>query len=434
MTTSYGVTTYRQQGLGAGLRWIADRPEPVPERLLWKLWKDRAARQGGLRTAAGRRLRILYPGRTGTAAGPDFRDALLEVEGVGLVRGDVEIHVRQRDWASHGHTNDPNYNGVVVHAALEVDTAETTLPHGGNAPVVSLAGLLEMEPQAHDDAEPFDLWPILASHGIPRPATADEAGELLDRAGDARFQRKAANIRRFIQEQGAEQTLYEALMEGLGYRHNRQPFLRLAYLAPFAALQRAMRSNIHPGGASAGAAATAVTGWLLAVADLGPGSRAVPPPGLRRAMSYEEWRLFRVRPSNHPVTRIRGAAVLLARFRDDGPVQWLRNAASGGPAELTKALTVKPEGLTACIGTGRARELAVNAVLPFCHAQSAGEGVPPEESPYLELFRRFPNLEGNEIVREMSTELFPAEWRTRLKGARRQQGLLHLAALLRGAG
>ena len=429
------VTTYRQQEPGPGLRWIADRPEPVPERLLWKLWKDRAARQEGLRTAAGRRLRILYPGRTGTAAGPDFRDALLEVEGVGLVRGDVEIHVRQRDWASHGHTNDPNYNGVVVHAALEVDTDETTLPHGGAAPVVSLAGLLEMDLQAHDDAESFDLWPILARHGIPRPGTADEAGELLDRAGDARFRRKAANLRRFIQEQGAEQTLYETLMEGLGYRHNRQPFLRLAYLAPFAALQRAMRSNIHPG-ASASAAATAVNGWLLAVAGLGSG--AVPPPGLRRAMSSEEWRLFRVRPSNHPATRIRGAAVLLARFRDDGPVQGLRNAASGGPAELTKALTVKsagePEAIPACIGTGRARELAVNAVLPFCHAQSTGEDVTTEESPYLELFRRFPNLEGNEVVREMSTELFPAEWRTRLKGARRQQGLLHLAALLRGAG
>ena len=427
------VTTYRQSAPGAGLLLIADRPEPVPERLLWKLWKDRAARQEGLRTAAGRRLRILYPGRTGTAAGPDFRDALLEVEGVGLVRGDVEIHIRQRDWASHGHTNDPNYNGVVVHAALEVDTAETTLPHGGTAPVVSLAGLLEMEPQAHDDAESFDLWPILARHSIPRPETGDEAGELLDRAGDARFRRKAANLRRFIQEQGAEQTLYETLMEGLGYRHNRQPFLRLAYLAPFAALQRAMRSNIHPG-ASAGAAATAVNGWLLAVAGLGPGSGAAPPPGLRRVMSSEEWRLFRVRPSNHPVTRVLGAAVLLARFRDDGLVQGLRNAASGGPAELAKALTVKPEGLPAYIGTGRARELAVNAVLPFCHAQSAGEGVPPEESPYLESFRRFPNLEGNEVVREMSAELFPAEWRTRLKGARRQQGLLHLAALLRGAG
>ena len=181
-----------------------------------------------------------------------------------------------------------------------------------------------------------------------------------------------------------------------------------------------------------------MNGWLLAVAGLGPGSGAVPPLGLRRAMSSEEWRLFRVRPSNHPVTRIRGAAVLLARFRDDGPVQGLRNAASGGPAELTKALTVKsagePEGLPACIGTGRARELAVNAVLPLCHAQLTGEGVPPEESPYLELFRRFPNLEGNEVVREMSTELFPAEWRARLKGARHQQGLLHLAALLRGAG
>ena len=36
-------------------------------------------------------------GRPDHPAGPDFRDALLEVEWVGLVQGDVEIHVRQRD-------------------------------------------------------------------------------------------------------------------------------------------------------------------------------------------------------------------------------------------------------------------------------------------------------------------------------------------------
>jgi len=43
----------------------------------------------------------------------------LEVEGVGLVQGDVEIHLRQRDWKSHGHGGDSRYNGVVLHAVLE---------------------------------------------------------------------------------------------------------------------------------------------------------------------------------------------------------------------------------------------------------------------------------------------------------------------------
>ena len=52
-------------------------------------------RQQFLKAANGRRFRVVYPGRPGTTAGPDFRDAVLEEEGVGLVRGDVEVHVRQ---------------------------------------------------------------------------------------------------------------------------------------------------------------------------------------------------------------------------------------------------------------------------------------------------------------------------------------------------
>ena len=59
---------------------------PVPERLLSNLWRKRAARRAWFRTSAGTRMRVLYPGRPSSAAGPDFRDALLEVEGVGLVR------------------------------------------------------------------------------------------------------------------------------------------------------------------------------------------------------------------------------------------------------------------------------------------------------------------------------------------------------------
>ena len=85
---------------------------------------------------------MVYPGRSGVTAGPDFRDALLEVEGVGLIRGDVELHIKQSDWNSHGHGGVPNYNGVVVHRALEVSSPETRLQSGSLAPVIDLRSLL----------------------------------------------------------------------------------------------------------------------------------------------------------------------------------------------------------------------------------------------------------------------------------------------------
>ena len=63
-------------------------PKPdldIPERLLSQLWQRRAAKQASFRSPDGLRVRVLYSGRPGHTAGPDFRDALLEVEWVGLV-------------------------------------------------------------------------------------------------------------------------------------------------------------------------------------------------------------------------------------------------------------------------------------------------------------------------------------------------------------
>ena len=127
-------------------------PKPdlvISERLLSQLWQRRAAKQASFRSTDGLRVRVLYSGHT---AGPDFRDALLEVEGVGLVQGDVEIHVRQRDWKSHGHGDDPRYNGVVLNEAQDVQSSNTQLQSGQNAPVISLAALMG-DDEAEDDGQ-----------------------------------------------------------------------------------------------------------------------------------------------------------------------------------------------------------------------------------------------------------------------------------------
>ena len=76
---------------------MAFRLKQIPESLMAKLWKERASREESLRAGNGRRFKVIYCGRPGTGPGPDFRDAVLEEEGVGLVRGDVELHVRQQD-------------------------------------------------------------------------------------------------------------------------------------------------------------------------------------------------------------------------------------------------------------------------------------------------------------------------------------------------
>ena len=425
------MITYRtvESGNEATLRGIGESRSgggrEMPERLLWKLWKWRAARQSEFRTGAGTRIRVLYPGRSGTAAGPDFRDALLDVEGVGLVRGDVEIHRRQQDWDAHGHGDDPNYSGVVVHGVLDAGTGETPLHNGASAPVVSLSGLLGGAEDAEnaDGSAAGELWDLLFRRGFPRPGSADEAAALLDRAGDERFRRRGALLGKLSSEQGPEQTLYEALLEGLGYRHNQQPFVRLAQAAPVEAILRAALPVLEQ------QRPMVLRHWLLTVAGLNDGAPGRLPAGLGPAMVRKEWHLFRVRPSNHPALRIGGAAELLARHLERGLTAGLAEA-THSPKLLVAALSVEGrDGTAAPIGTGRARDLAVNAVLPLLHSLDGGE-----ISPALETYHRFPKLQGNEVVREMAEQLLPDEWRPLIDSARRQQGLLHLASLLRGGG
>ena len=460
---------------------IAERPPKysghdrgaIPEKLLARLWRQRAARQEGFRTAAGLLVRVVYPGREG-GPGPDFKDAILEMEGFGLVRGDVELHVRQRDWSSHGHTQDPNYNGVVLHAALEVESDSTGLHSGGNAPVVSLAPLLDeadlpdQDPDQETGAGEDDqagvsgnLWNLLEPLGYPRPATEAQAGELLDRAGDQRFQARVREFAVLLEETGlagdsGDQLLYEGLMEGLGYKANRQGFLSLANRTPWRRLVELTA------GMSEEQVFPAVRGWMLQVSGLirNPATPAVGeklPSGIGPSLGPGDWRLSGLRPANHPIRRMAGAAGLVQQFHKVGLTAGLKAICDADDhRKLTKALMKPAEAGSggAVIGQGRARDLAVNVVLPFLQAvdlqppdlktaepQDVGRPDRPDrivgpealfEGRYWELYRAFGKLQDNDVTKEMARLLLPPAWRPVANSARRQQGLIRLHRLLAG--
>ena len=433
----------------------------IPESLLARLWRQRAARRAWFRTAAGSRVRVIYPGREGKAWGPDFRDALLEFEGQGLVRGDVELHVRQRDWHGHGHSQDPNYNGVVLHAALEVDSPSTGLHNGENVPVVSLAPLLDApidsidepgqsSPEIESSADSRisqDLWDLLEARGYPRPTTAAEAGDLLDRAGDRRFRSKSRLFVRLLEEESPgqvpkDQLLFEGLMEGLGYQANKQAFVSLARRAPWFRLVELSKGSSW--GMADSAALCRVAGLLSAVSGLGPGSSkpgSLPveklPRGLGPPLSVGNWHLSGLRPANHPLRRMAGAAGLVLRFGETGLTDGLAEVCDRGrPVDLTQALTVEAEGhRPAYIGRDRARDLAVNVVLPYLAAIDQGAGDHASATGgFLEIYRSFGKLQENGVTEEMSRRLLNPGWRCVVNSARRQQGLILLHRLLAGVG
>ena len=55
----------------------------LPEQLLASLWQKRAARQQRFKTNGGRQVRVLYPGRPSSSAGPDFTIVQKQISEVG---------------------------------------------------------------------------------------------------------------------------------------------------------------------------------------------------------------------------------------------------------------------------------------------------------------------------------------------------------------
>jgi hypothetical protein len=361
-------------------------------------------------------VRIIYPGRPSARAGPDFRDAVLQDDEGKTIIGDIELHTSPPGWYAHGHDSDPNYNGVVLHVVFSPTGHEKTRQQSKMlAPIVALetvAGDLE-------SAAP-DIASGLPDIGVLR--SSSDIAASLDAAGDARFLAKSHGFALDISQAGADEALYLGMMDALGYASNRKPFLALAQRVPYGMLAKLRSEPLTTRLLAVKVLLLGASGLMHLVAD----EEQVLYKRLQKRLpstkplSKGEWRLFRVRPANHPVRRIIGAAHVIDGCLDDGIAETFAAALSQcGVRALTAGLERRPY-----IGNGRARDLLINIALPFLHAyateQGNGELADAAQTSYVAA----PKLQDNEITREMRRLCNIG--RDVKMTARRQQGLIHL--------
>ena len=386
---------------------------PVGEHAVARLWSRAHMLPHGLKTEQGTPFRVVYPGRPGGPAGPDFVDSIIETPGGERITGDVELHVDAPDWYRHGHHDDPAYNGVILHVVMRtVGRKASTHQSGTTVPVVELSGT--------PDASQGGADLLLASL---RAASA-EVEERLDRAGDMRFLAKSGGYAMEFREGEADQVVYAALLEGLGYAANRRPFRLLAGAVPYSCIAD-LRSE------PAATRLLAVKALLLHGAGLLDRAPPEDRPAItallgrlprRRPIPRGEWTTSGVRPSNHPARRVLGAACIVDRLMVGGPAESIADLVRRADARgLAAMLSARP-----FVGAGRARELAANAALPFAHALGNVKGDGELATAGLEMYGRLPALQENSVTREMRRILAEAGKSIGPGGARRQQGLIHL--------
>ncbi len=416
------------------------------EATLAQLWAGQRFPASALVTRQGVPLRALYPGRPGRGAGPDFRDAIIATPSGGLLRGDVELHVRASDFRSHGHDSDPRYDSVVLHLVFEDDAAaDTRLASGRRVPVVALA------PWARRRAEELRGW--LAGPRLWREPCHDAIARLgservraaLAALGDRRFAQRETALALESGRLGPGEALYRALLAGLGYGGDSAALPALTEALPCRELVRRLAAAPE---AERPALAEAL---LLGAAGLLSHQHG---PGADDRHDEEAEALWRgsglaslppsnsppagTRPANHPARRLAGLARLLVRH---GATPDGLGAELNGPiARLIAAWTAPAEGYWrthlapgipsrhvpgALIGRGRALELLVNAVLPWLAATAQAEGDTERAARARACFARLPRPGRYGALAFLETNL-RAEGRPLRLDARRQQGLLAL--------
>jgi len=395
----------------------------VTEHQITEIWQHQLLDKTQLFTEDGELIRIIYPGRINDDQGADFRDAVIATS-QGLVKGDIELHVRSSDWRAHQHHRNPAYNRVILHVVMWHDTDTATNPQDGRGiPILALHKYTKIPPTQCPDGEYPSATLNMPCLNPAEHLTLDIITEFLDSAGRERFLVKAARFQADLAQMEASQALYQGIMGALGYCKNKLPFIELARRLPLRILQSVIQGKMSDEECLARQQALLLgTAGLLPESQL-EGLPASPCPA--QAMSPNAWHLFKVRPNNSPHHRIVAMSYLLFRYRQNGILESVVNmikeaSLNKGHLTLERGLMVTP----ILLGRNQAADIIVNVLLPFAFAWGKDNSQPELQRKAFALYRTYPELVVNSIERHMREQLgLNGEI---VNSAQRQQGLIHI--------
>jgi len=294
--------------------------EPPGSELDWQSWWFSGAFGREFVSTRGQGVRVLQFGHWNRGAGPDFTNAAVEVDGQ-LRVGSIELDREARDWERHGHGENPDFAGVVLHvhgSGREREERFTrTCEHREVTQVELTPEMFRSVPGSPGgtaEARRGRCAPVFRE--LPRPALED----LLRCAAERRLSRKAERMETVAAAHGMEQAHYQGIAETLGYRSNQSSMRVLAQRFPVAeAMELPLRKReallfglagflgTEQFDEGDGAARDYLKGlwqeWWKLRGDA-PTAREIP------------WRLSGVRPANHPQRRVAALAAWLERWKD----------------------------------------------------------------------------------------------------------------------
>ena len=383
-------------------------------------------------SVSGDEVEIVQFGTWNRAAGPDFSDAVVRLNGSDPSRGTIEFDLSDRSWETHGHATNPTFEDAVLHVFVHQSERAFFTRTKSNRNVAQV----RVDPNHLSDS--FSANVPLARPGRCQAPLRDLPEErlrsILTAASQFRLQRKVARIKNIVENHGRDAALFQEVASALGYKENKLAFILLAQRSPLRILRRqdGDAEAILFGGAGfletqdLAAYQTEARRYTRELWDRWWPHR----DGMQRlVLPHGLWRLTGTRPLNHPQRRLGALAALVEAWPSF--IRSLTRRTTKHPHDFFLGLShpfwnchyTLESGRTprrmALIGESRIAEILANVLLPFYLAE--GADVWPE-------YEKLPAHLTNRRLETGATRLFGDDPRRPqfTKTIAHQQGLLQI--------
>ncbi|ANW95154.1 hypothetical protein AXE80_02125 [Wenyingzhuangia fucanilytica] len=212
----------------------------MKESFLHLVWQQQLLNSIELCTVKGEKLKIHKTGFLNKLQGPDFSNALIEIEEQKWA-GNIEVHVKSSDWYAHQHQKDKNYNNVILHVVYEHDV-EVFDEHSNEIPTLELKDCIvkNILKNYRSLMEVPQQW-IFCEHKLKK-IDAFKINNWLERVYVERLERKVDDVASVYKKCGKdwEATLFLTLAKYFGGNLNGQLFLGAFAQVDFSVIRKQM--------------------------------------------------------------------------------------------------------------------------------------------------------------------------------------------------
>jgi len=336
----------------------------MKEKYLHHLWKHKLLPLHKLQLSNGEKFKVIYQGEYNRyESGPDFLNAKIEIDGIVWI-GNVELHVKSKDWYLHNHHRDRAYDNVILHVVYE-DNGEI-VQNDKTIPTLELKNTI--------DPDHYDKFRFLLNNKrtIICGRLVSKIPEIFmvsmqERALITRLNRKTLDLTILTGTENPNQILYFLLARSMGAKINQLPFEELTHRLPLSLLKKSFYKNQVD--------AIRLTSGLLqpeSFSDLLSCNKVVFQQKIHSVglVNRNSWKFGGTRPSNSPSIRILQFAKIVEKFDFDVAFVYL---SSGELLKyINELLTITQSKVSdkipvKTISAGFKIQLIINCFVPFIY-------------------------------------------------------------------